>query len=204
MRPGWGTTDDIGIFCGPCHRKIMGPDRPKTRMYSQVLSQVTLQDVGNLGEFVGALGVVLSLVYLAGQMRQNTISVRAAAFNSMTENSIRLLENIFPNEEFAELLHRAESDAPDLTPGEAMQWHTYMTAVFRHFGNLVYQYRVDALDKQMWEAYQRTLKEHLRTRAWQTWFERNSRLFSTSLIEQVNRMVRELDEEAQESGQRQL
>ena len=84
MRPGWGATDDIGIFCGPCHRKITGGDRPKTRMYSQV--------------------------------------------------------SIFPNEEFA----------------------------------------------------------------WQTWFERNSHLFSTSLIEQVNRTVRELDEEAQESGQRQL
>ena len=47
-----------------------------------MLSQFTLQDLGSLGEFVGAIGVVVSLVYLAQQMRQNTTSVRAASFNS--------------------------------------------------------------------------------------------------------------------------
>ena len=33
---------------------------------------MTLEDLGNLGEFVGAIGVVVSLVYLALQIRQNT------------------------------------------------------------------------------------------------------------------------------------
>lgn len=161
-----------------------------------MFSQFTLQDLGSLGEFVGALGVVFSLVYLAGQMRQNTTAVRAAAFNSMTQNSIRLLENIFPNAEFAEFLERAQTDPSELTAAEAIRWETYMTAVFRHFGNLVYQYRVGALDQQMWDAYEQTLKHHLRTPGWRTWFEGNSQIFSASLIEQVARTTRELDEEA--------
>ena len=167
-----------------------------------MLSQFTLQDLGNLGEFVGALGVVFSLIYLARQMRQNTTTVRAAAFNSMTENSIRLLENTFPNPEFAEFLYRAEGDPSELTPVQSIQWDSYMTAVFRHFGNLVYQYRVGSLDRQMWEAYQRALKEHLRTPAWRTWFEGNSHIFSTSLVEQVDRAVQELDEEVRASSSR--
>ena len=167
-----------------------------------MLSQFTLQDLGSLGEFVGALGVVISLIYLARQMIQNTTSVRAASFNSMTENSIRLLGNTFPDAEFAKFLHRAQSDPSELTPAESIQWDSYMTAVFRHFGNLVYQYRVGSLDRQMWEAYQRTLKEHLRTPAWRMWFEDNSHIFSTSLVEQVDRAVRELDEEARASSSR--
>ena len=166
-----------------------------------MFSQFTLQDLGSLGEFVGALGVVISLIYLARQMIQNTTSVRAASFNSMTENSIRLLEDVFPNPEFAEFLHRAQNDPSGLTPAETIQWNSYMTAVFRHFGNLVYQYRVGSLDRQMWEAYRRTLKEHLRTPAWRTWFEANSHIFSTSLIEQVDKAVRELDEEARGTGE---
>jgi hypothetical protein len=32
---------------------------------------LTLQDLGNLGEFVGAVAVVVSLVYLAVQIRQS-------------------------------------------------------------------------------------------------------------------------------------
>ncbi len=166
-----------------------------------MFSQFTLQDLGNLGEFVGALGVVISLMYLARQMRQNTTSVRAASFNSMTENSIRLLEDVFPDAGFAEFLHRAQSDPSELTPAESIQWDSYMTAVFRHFGNLVYQHRVGSLDQQMWEAYQRSLKEHLRTPAWRTWYEGNSHVFSTSLTEQVGQAVRELDEEAREAAE---
>ncbi len=166
-----------------------------------MFSQFTLQDLGSLGEFVGALGVVISLIYLARQMIQNTTSVRAASFNSMTENSIRLLEDVFPNSEFAEFLYRAQSDPSGLTPAESIQWDSYMTAVFRHFGNLVYQYRVGSLDQQMWEAYQRSLKQHLRTPAWRTWYEGNSHVFSTSLTEQVDQAVRELDEEAREAAE---
>ena len=33
---------------------------------------MTLQDLGNLGEFISAVAVVVSLVYVAYQIRQNT------------------------------------------------------------------------------------------------------------------------------------
>jgi len=35
-----------------------------------------LQFLGNLGEFIGGLAVIVSLVYLALQVRQNTQSLR--------------------------------------------------------------------------------------------------------------------------------
>lgn len=153
-----------------------------------MFDQATLQALGNFGEFVGALGVVISLVYLAQQMQQNTTSVRAASFNSMVQNSIRLLEHAFRDSEFADFLHRAEQNPEALTPAEMVRWDAYMTAVYRHFGNLVYQYRVGALDLQMWESYERTLEDHLRqTPSWGRWFEANKHVFSSSLVDQVAR-----------------
>ncbi len=152
-----------------------------------MLTQFTLQDLGNLGEFVGAMGVVISLVYLAKQMQQNTTSVRVASFNSMVQNSMHLLQNAFVDSEFAEFLHRAEEDPSSLTPSETVRWNAYMTAVFRHFGNLVYQYRVGALDQEMWESYECTLEQHLSVPVWGEWFEENKGLFSKSLVEQVER-----------------
>ena len=163
-----------------------------------MFSQLTLQDLGALGEFVGALGVVISLIYLARQMSQNTISIRAASFNSMTENSIRLLEPSFKDGAFADFLHRAEQDPSSLSPNEVVRWDAYMTAAYRHFGNLVYQYRVGVLDEQMWQSYRLTLKEHLRTLSWQTWFEQNRQSFSTSLADLVGEATRELEAEEHE------
>jgi hypothetical protein len=152
----------------------------------------TLQALGNLGEFIGAVGVVISLIYLARQMIQNTTSVRAASFNSMVQNSIRLLEHSFIDSEFAAFLHRAEDDPASLSPEERVRWDAYMTAVFRHFGNLVYQYRVGALDRQMWESYERTLREHLEKPSWVDWIKAHELLFSSSLIDQVERVRAEI------------
>jgi hypothetical protein len=155
----------------------------------------TLQALGSIGEFIGALGVVISLVYLARQMIQNTTSVRAASFNSMVQNSIRLLEHSFVDSEFAAFLHRAETDPSALAPAERVRWDAYMTAAYRHFGNLIYQHRVGALDGQMWEAYRRTLRDHLRQPAWVEWFRAHSELFSTSLAEQVEVALEEIRSE---------
>lgn len=167
-----------------------------------MFNQFTLQDLGSLGEFVGAMGVVISLVYLARQMSQNTTSVRAASFNSMTENSLRLLEPSFRDCDFADFLHRAQRDPSSLAPNEQLRWDAYMTAVYRHFGNLVYQYRVGALDRQMWQSYRDTLKKHLTIPSWRAWFEENKEVFSTSLVELVEQAVRELEAEGRISTNR--
>jgi hypothetical protein len=38
-----------------------------------------LEELGNLGEFIGGLAVIITLIYLATQVRQNTASLRAAS-----------------------------------------------------------------------------------------------------------------------------
>ena len=156
---------------------------------------MTLDALGNLGEFIGAVGVVVSLFYLALQLRQNTQSVRAASFNSMVQNSITLLQHGFRDSEFAAFLARAENDPDGLDPAGKLRWDSYMTAVFRHFGNLVYQQRVGAIDDQMWESYRRDLKEHLRSPAWVAWFREHQVVFSESLRDEVACVVEELRSE---------
>ena len=44
-------------------------------------------------------------------------------------------------------------DGPDrLTAGERLRWNSYMTAVFRHMGNLLYQHETGAMEDKMWES----------------------------------------------------
>jgi len=155
--------------------------------------------LGNLGEFIGAVGVVLSLLLVARQMRlgieqtrRNTKSVRAAAFNSMVENSIRLLEHVFGDPELADFLARA-AEAPDrLTAGERLRWNSYMTATFRHFGNLLYQWETGAMEERMWAPYRRSFKDHLRTEAWVDWYLEHPHLFDRRLAEEMGCILKEL------------
>lgn len=36
---------------------------------------MTIQDLGAIGEFIGSIGVILTLIYLAVQIRQNTAAM---------------------------------------------------------------------------------------------------------------------------------
>ena len=98
--------------------------------------------------------------------------------------------------EFAAFLARAEDDPDALSAEERIRWDAYMTAVYRHFGNLVYASRVGTLDREMWEAYRATLKDHLRAPSWADWYRAHQHLFSTSLTELVELSVEELAAES--------
>jgi len=59
---------------------------------------MTLEDLGNLSEFIGALAVVISLVYLAIQIRQNTAQMRESSRVSrllLQENFVSGQESFF-------------------------------------------------------------------------------------------------------------
>jgi len=152
-----------------------------------------LQALGNIGEFLGAIGVIVSLVYVARQMIDNTRSVKASSFNRMVQNSVQLLEHVFTDPEFAAFVDRAERDPEGLTSAERLRWDAYMTAVFRHFGNLVYQHKVGAMSAPMWESYRRTLVDDLRTPSWADWYRSHSHLFSKTLTDEVDKALAEIN-----------
>jgi hypothetical protein len=81
----------------------------------------SIQDLGAAGEFVGAIGVVVTLVYLAYQIRQNTIQLeqstltaRAAAQNASNTALRETRASIFESEEMAEIFHVGNSSPEDL------------------------------------------------------------------------------------------
>ena len=47
---------------------------------------MNLNDLANIGQIVGALAVVVSLIYVALQIRQNTNAIRSAAAQTVHEH----------------------------------------------------------------------------------------------------------------------
>ena len=71
---------------------------------------MSLNDLGNIGEFVGAIGVVASLIYLAVQIRQNTAHMahnteafEMSSLESSLESASRIREIFILNPDIAEL-----------------------------------------------------------------------------------------------------
>lgn len=72
--------------------------------------QAFAQLLGNYGEFVGAIAVVVTLVYLALQIRQNTRSNYVVRGDISRERLFSINESIMDNSELADLVSRCRED----------------------------------------------------------------------------------------------
>ena len=76
--------------------------------------QAFAQLLGNYGEFVGAIAVVITLAYLAAQIRQNTLAMEKNAEREVLNDAARWRENVIRQPEVAELYLKGLSEPESL------------------------------------------------------------------------------------------
>jgi uncharacterized protein YoxC len=79
---------------------------------------MTVEQLGNIGEFVAAIATVITLIYLAFQLRQNTRALKATAFQNVTSEMGKNVEHIMDNGELAKILGKGATEPEMLTPAE--------------------------------------------------------------------------------------
>ena len=102
---------------------------------------MTLEDLGNLGDFIGGLAVIATLVYLAVQIRQNSRMLRSAGEQTTRSDSTATITLAAQTPENAAVFHKGLSDPGALSPEERTQFNLFMAAAFYHFqqGYTAYQ-----------------------------------------------------------------
>lgn len=83
--------------------------------------------IGAVGEVLGAAGVIVTLAYLAMQIRQNTRALRAASIDSMTNIANDIRTHLFSDPEITTIYMKGLSDAETLTDLESERFRLMMT-----------------------------------------------------------------------------
>ena len=117
---------------------------------------MTIIELGALGEFVGAIAVVVTLVYLAMQIRQNTRAMEEAMLVRAAESEhigpiLTKLSSVGYPEDVSSLDHLSTSER-----GRFRQWQI---AQQTHWDNMFYQYQQGFLDE---EYYRDSFRERVR------------------------------------------
>jgi hypothetical protein len=140
---------------------------------------MTLQDLGNLGEFVAAIGVVASFLYLALQVRHNTAQLNLNAESLHASNDLaatRMLADFAMR--FADstglpgILDRGMSSPEELSIEERGRFAALFGAYAHIVDGLFTIHRRGSLSPSTWEPLEASmvglLREHLPRRCWES------------------------------------
>lgn len=107
--------------------------------------------VGAIGETVGAVGVVVTLIYLARQIRQQNRESRIAAVHELNE-AFRGSVTAFQDAGLADIFARGKDDFQALIEPERLRFIAMVQGVFRVWEDAFYQYDAGRLDPRIWRA----------------------------------------------------
>jgi len=109
-----------------------------------------LDALGNLGDFLGGLGVIVTLAYLALQIRQNTQALRRGAYQDLLNHMATLNAKIL-DREYAEVVVAVRDDGLDaLDAVDQQRFSNHTMSIFRHYENAYQQYSAGVLSQAQW------------------------------------------------------
>ncbi len=156
---------------------------------------MTLQDLGNIGEFVGALGVVASLIYLALQIRQNTRqlrnnarAIRLAEVRAASDGEIEFRRFLLSNPEVDDARLRGRKGA-ELDPLDARRFDHVLWDVFLRAQTQWYQARQSLVAGAYWDRLSVIPMRYLGSKAAQQWWFARRGGFDPRFAEDIDRRL---------------
>ncbi len=149
---------------------------------------MTLQDLGNIGEFLAAVGVIVSLVYLAMQIRQNTRSVRSAAYQAAVASSVDIATKFASSETLSETFSKGFRNYETLQGPERHRFGAYAYGLFRSYENLFYQHAQGAIESDLWVGFHNMPQRDINETGFAAWWDRQRNVFSPEFQRYVDRL----------------
>jgi hypothetical protein len=124
------------------------------------MARRSLEQWASIAEIVASVAVILSLVYLAYEVRQNTRAMQATARQEFAAQDMAFFATALDPTIVAQARAKLEN-GEDLTPVEHSQLVNREHMNFRIFENAHYQFKKGALEASEWERYRRIVQRQI-------------------------------------------
>lgn len=121
-----------------------------------------IKKVAAIAEIVSAIAVVISLIYVAYELRQNTAAVRSTAYQSIHDAEDLFWQSISADAQLSSVWDAGLSGGLDaLQPAARSQFAITVRRLIYLYQNVHYQRRKGVVDDELWSAWLASLDEHL-------------------------------------------
>lgn len=154
------------------------------------LAVMNWEALSAVAEIVGAVAVVVSLLYLAAQVRQNTNVTRSSVRHGVTERAIAHAAPLVASEELTRLLQRC-IDGEQLQGHENMRLHAWAYMVLREWENIHYQHLSGLLSDADWAAFKTNLKLLLTIPTCRAYWDAERDIYTDAFKGEIEEILRE-------------
>jgi len=140
-------------------------------------------------DYIAAAGVIVSIVFVGFELRQNTAAVRGATYQDLASTSAALTMLLAGDEEFASLFERWITQPAPLNAVEKIRIYAYLLGIGRNMENAFQQHRVGTLTDDLWVGYLATWRSIAASPGFADYWSSYSARFSSAFREYVDTAV---------------
>jgi len=121
------------------------------------MARRSLQDWASIAEIIGAVAIVISLAYVAYELRENTRAIQVTSRQSLGDQDLMFFQTALDSDITAMALDK-QRNGEELSRLEMSQLLERQHLNFRIFENAFSLFRRDALEQVEWERYERVVR----------------------------------------------
>lgn len=153
---------------------------------------MTISDIGSIGEVVGAVATIGTLIYIAIQIRENTSWTKRQALESVIDRVISWGGRFNDNPDVLDIYLRGSSDFESFDETRKHRYHYIMCERLVACEAALEHEKTKAIKSESTAAIERIIRRELRgngARAW--WGEMGRELFADDFSAHIDQIIRE-------------
>jgi len=145
--------------------------------------------IGSIAEVMGAAGVIVSLIYLAAQIRDQNRESRSATTNALTQQWNSVMYGMSSSESLGNIYIRGLDSFDELPAGEKIRFTTLLSQITQITESLHKHYLEGKLDPDLWRGYDARMKDLFSqpgAKSWwgtrRHWFSEKAQLYLDAIV----------------------
>lgn len=124
--------------------------------------KVNLEKVTSVAEIVSAIALIISLLYVAREVKQNTMATKSTTYQAIHDAEDQFWSSLSADKELSALWNKGlKNGISSLDLDEQAQFTIAVKRLIYMFQNVHYQRRKDVVDDELWDAWVASLDEFL-------------------------------------------
>ncbi len=119
---------------------------------------MTLENIYYVGQTIAVVALLISILFVGYQIRQNTKAIRATSHHAITDSFNQLNTLLISDPKCVSVYRRGVAGLENLDDDERISFAYLNLAYQRIFETLFYQYKNGTMDEKLFEAELATLK----------------------------------------------